>query len=266
MTSTDFSRVPATQAPPFLKHYLDPTEELVFHRRFHWAIVLEPITVVVSGAILTFFADVAVRSSATSRGREALIVAWVVWLAWALSTIWDYKTLFGFYKGSAVTRLIAFLSTIGVLVIAGYIGKTRGVGAVMWFAFFAFFLWAFLQGQRYFSRYLVLTQKRLLVVEGIVNRQVKSLPLPKLTDTIYQRTAMGRALGYGTFDLAVPGAAVNIGRMSFVRNPDDTYLQISHLLWGAGGPPKPKNIVLGGQVSTPDGGKQNINVTGQMDG
>ena len=274
MTSTDFSRSPATDAPAAIKKYLDPSEELVFHRWFHWAILLQPVTVVVLGLVATSFADLAVRSSATAgRGRDAVVIVWVVWLAWALSAIWDYKTLIGFYKGSMVTKLFSFLVTIGVIALAGYIGKTRGIGAVLWYAFFAFCLWAALQMLRFFNRYLVLTQKRLIVVEGIVNRQVKSLPLPKLTDMIYQRTAMGHALGYGTFDLEAPGAAVNLGRLPFVTNPDNTYLQISHLLWGASGPPKPKKIALSGSIAeqpqpgeAPQGRPRNVTITGEMDG
>jgi hypothetical protein len=275
MSSTDFSRTPATDAPGTIKRYLDPSEELVFHRLFHWAIMLEPIVVVVLGLVVTSFADLAVRSSATAgRGRAAIVVVWVVWLAWALSTVWDYKTLIGFYKGSAVTRLFAFVSTLAVLALAGYIGKTRGVGAVLWYVFFAFCLWAALQIVRYFSRYMVLTQKRLIVVEGIVNKQIKSLPLPKLTDMIYQRTALGHALGYGTFDLQAPGAAVNIGLLSYVRDPDNTYLQISHLLWGGnGGPPPPKKIALSGTLGeqarpgeAQPGGPRSITITGEMDG
>jgi hypothetical protein len=273
MSSTDFSRVPATDAPSSIKKYLDPSEELVFHRWFHWAILLEPVTVIVLGVVVTSFADLAVRSSSSTRGRDVLVVLWVVWLAWALSAVWDYKTLAGFYKGSVVTRLFAFLATLGVIALAGYIGKTRGVGAVLWYAFFAFCLWAFLQVLRFFSRYLVLTQKRLIVVEGIVNKQVKSLPLPKLTDMIYQRTALGHALGYGTFDLQAPGAAVNLGRLPFVTNPDNTYLQISHLLWGAATPPKPKKIALSGSMAEParpgepaQGRPQNITISGEMDG
>lgn len=274
MTSTDFSRVPATEAPSSIKKYLDPSEELVFHRWFHWAILLEPIAVVVLGLVATSFADLAVRSSATAgRGRDALVILWVLWLAWALSAVWDYKTLIGFYKGSAVTKLFAFLATLGVIAAAGYIGKTRGVAAVLWYAFFAFCIWAALQGARFFNRYLVLTQKRLIVAEGIVNRQVKSLPLPKLTDMIYQRTGLGHALGYGTFDLQAPGAAVNLGRLPFVRDPDNTYLQISHLLWGASAPPNPKKIALSGQITEQpqpgEGGPgrpRNITITGEMDG
>jgi hypothetical protein len=274
MSSTDFSRTPATDAPGTIKKYLDPSEELVLHRWFHWAVLLEPIAVVVLGLVATSFADLAVRSSATAgRGRVVIIVVWVVWAAWALTTVWDYKTLTGFYKGSAVTRLVAFLSTLGVLALAGYIGKTRGVGAVLWYVFFAFCLWAGLQLVRYFSRYLVLTQTRLIVVEGIANRQIKSLPLPKLTDMIYQRTALGHALGYGTFDLAAPGAAVNLGRLPYVRDPDNTYLQISHLLWGSSGPTPPKKIALSGQIAeqprageNSGAGPRNITITGEMDG
>ena len=265
MATTDFSRTPATEAAPWIKKYLDPSEEVVLHARFHPAVLLEPVAVLALGLVATSYADLAVRSTSGS-GREVLVVVWVIWAAWALSTIWDYKTLSGFYKGSAVTRLIAFLSTIAAIALFGYIGKTHGVGAVLWYGFAAYGLWAFLQILRYLNRYMVITNKRLIVLEGILNRQIKSLPLAKLSDMIYQRTAMGQALGYGTFDLQAPGASVNLGRLTYVRNPDHTYLQVSHLLWAASGPPKPKKIVLDGQVNEPGGSGRNITLSGEMDG
>lgn len=233
MASTDFSRVPAPQAPSSIRKYLDPTEEVVFHRRFHWAVLLEPGATVGAGLAVTFFADVAVRSTGGTRSREVLVALWILWAAWALTTVWDYKTLTNFYKGSSVAQLFAIVVTAGVVALAGYIGKTRGVGTLLWYSFGVFCLWAILQFARYWNRYLILTNKRFMVVEGIVNQQVKSLPLPKLTDMIYQRTALGHALGYGTFDLQVPGASVNLGKIPYVGSPDNTYLQISHLLWGS---------------------------------
>jgi hypothetical protein len=137
---------------------------------------------------------------------------------------------------------------------------------VLWFALLLYTLWAFMQVLLYLSHYMVLTNKRLIVLEGIVNREVKSLPLGKLSDMIYQRTAMGHALGYGTFDLQAPGASVNLGRLKYVSKPDNTYLQVSHLLWAAS-TPKPKNIRLDGQVGGPGGeGAKPINMSGQMDG
>ena len=77
MSSTDFARVPATDAPGSIKKYLDPSEELVFHRLFHWAVLLEPIAVVVLGLVATTYADLAVRSTA-GRSRELLVVVWIV--------------------------------------------------------------------------------------------------------------------------------------------------------------------------------------------
>ena len=266
MTTTDFSRTPATEAQPWIKKYLDPTEEVVLHTRFHIAVLLEPLSVLAVGLVATAYADLAIRSTSGGNARGILVAVWVVWAAWALSTVWDYKTLAGFYKGSAVTRLIAFLSTIAALALFGYIGKTHGVGAVLWDAFGVYCLWALLQILRYSRRYIVITNKRLIVLEGLLNRQIKSLPLGKLSDMIYQRTAMGQALGYGTFDLQAPGASVNLGRLTYVRNPDNTYLQVSHLLWAASGPPKPKKIVLDGQVNEPGGAGRNITLSGEMDG
>ena len=273
MASTDFSRVPATQAPSSIRKYLDPTEEVVFHRRFHWAVLLEPISVTAVGLAVTSYAAVAVHSSGGGNAREVVIGLWILWAAWALTTIWDYKTLTGFYKGSTVARLLSLLVTAGVVALAGYIGKTKGVPTLMWYCLGAFGIWGLLQFAKYWNRYLILTNKRLMVAEGIVNQQIKSLPLPKLTDMIYQRTGLGRTLGYGTFDLQVPGAAVNLGKIPYVTSPDNTYLQISHLLWGASGPPKPKKIQLSGQIAqssrpgeAPVGPPSNVTIAGEMDG
>lgn len=273
MASTDFSRVPATQAPSSIRKYLDPTEEVVFHRRFHWAVLLEPGSVVAVGLAITSYAAVAVHSRGGGNAREVVIGLWILWAAWALTTIWDYKTLTGFYKGSSTGQLFAVVLTVAVLALCGYVGKTKGVATLLWCVLGAFGFWAVLQFARYWNRYLILTNKRLMVAEGIVNQQVKSLPLPKLTDMIYQRTALGRTLGYGTFDLQVPGAAVNLGKIPYVGSPDNTYLQISHLLWGASGPPKPKKIALSGQIAqpprpgeAPSGPPSNITVAGEMDG
>ncbi|HWG25523.1 PH domain-containing protein [Actinospica sp.] len=264
---TDFSQTPATEAPGWIKKYLDPSEKLVFHARFHPATLLEPVSVFVLGLVATSYADLAVRST-SGRSREVLVVVWVVWAAWALSTIWDFKTLSGFYTGSAVARLFSFLLTAGFIALFGYIGKTRGVGSVFWFALLLYALWVFLQVLLYLSHYMVLTNKRLIVVEGIVNREVKSLPLEKLSDMIYQRTALGHALGYGTFNLQAPGASINLGRLKYVSKPDNTYLQVSHLLWSAKAP-DPKKIRLDGQVAErgPDGPMpRNISLSGEMDG
>jgi len=265
MTTTDFSRTPATEAQPWIKKYLDPSEEVVLHTRFHPAVLLEPVTVFALGLVATAYADLAVRSN-SGRGREILVAVWVLWAAWALSTIWDYKTLVGFYKGSAVTRLFAFVATLGAIALLGYIGKTRGVSAVLWTAFGVYSLWALLQLVQYARRTMVITNQRLIVVEGILNQEVKSLKLDKLSDMIYQRTAMGHALGYGTFNLEAPGASVKLGRLTYVPRPDHTYLQVSHLLWAAKGPPKPKNIRLDGQVNEPGSSGRNISLTGEMDG
>ena len=266
MTTTDFSRTPATDAPSWIKKYLDPSEEVVLYTRFHPAVLLEPIAVFALGLVATAYADLAVRSASAGNAREILVVIWVVWAAWALSTISDYKTLAGYYKGSAVTRLFAFLATIGAIALLGYIGKTHGVGAALWTAFGAYALWAVLQGVRYFRRTMVITNQRLIVVEGLLNQEVKSLKLDKLSDMIYQRTAMGHALGYGTFNLEAPGASVKLGRLTYVPRPDHTYLQVSHLLWAAKGPPKPKKIVLDGQLSESGGAGRNIAMSGEMDG
>ncbi|MDI5982765.1 PH domain-containing protein, partial [Amycolatopsis magusensis] len=45
---------------------------------------------------------------------------------------------------------------------------------------------------------LVVTDKRFVMTTGVFTTKVLMMPITKVTDLTYQRTAWGRVLGYGT--------------------------------------------------------------------
>src|SRR5690348_17712011 len=49
------------------------------------------------------------------------------------------------------------------------------------------------------ATYFTVTDKRMILVSGLVVRKVAMMPLAKVTDMSFQRSALGRLLGYGEF-------------------------------------------------------------------
>jgi uncharacterized membrane protein YdbT with pleckstrin-like domain len=93
------------------------------------------------------------------------------------------------------------------------------------------------------------TDKRVLLVSGVVIRNVAIMPLIKVTDLTYKRDLLGRILGFGTFIIESAGQDQALSRIDFVNHPDEWYRRISAELFGRtivdyddvfpGGPPNP---------------------------
>jgi uncharacterized membrane protein YdbT with pleckstrin-like domain len=77
---------------------------------------------------------------------------------------------------------------------------------------------------------IVVTDRRIFEVSGIVTRRVASMPLAKVTDMTYQRSLLGRLLGYGDFIVESPGQAQGIYRIDHLPRPDDFYRTVTSLV------------------------------------
>ena len=67
---------------------------------------------------------------------------------------------------------------------------------VAWLILFARAAWRYLEW--YLKRFLA-TDKRLILVHGVLNRQVDMMPVTKVTDMRYVRSPAGHVFGYGKF-------------------------------------------------------------------
>jgi uncharacterized membrane protein YdbT with pleckstrin-like domain len=83
----------------------------------------------------------------------------------------------------------------------------------------------------------VITTKRVIKVEGIVNRRISTIPLGKITDTSYRRTWLGQILGYGDMVLDTPGQDKYLPVLYKLSNPDKVYQTIMAIAIGGGLPP-----------------------------
>lgn len=75
----------------------------------------------------------------------------------------------------------------------------------------------------------VLTDQRLLFVDGIVYTRVRGLPLRKVLDATYRRSIAGRLFGYGTIVLTIEGQP-GFRTLRTISRPDALYFSIHHLI------------------------------------
>lgn len=77
---------------------------------------------------------------------------------------------------------------------------------------------------------IVVTDRRLLEVSGVLTRKVGSMPLDKVTDMTYRRSFLGRILGYGAFIVESPGQKQALELINFIPQPDDFYQTVTSLV------------------------------------
>jgi membrane protein YdbS with pleckstrin-like domain len=80
-------------------------------------------------------------------------------------------------------------------------------------------------GDWWFDRF-ILTNKRVMVVSGIVTRKVAMMPLLRVTDMKYVQSPLGRMLNYGTFELESAGQDQALRKVDNLPNPNELYLRI----------------------------------------
>lgn len=260
---TMFPSIPATEAPGHIRKYLDPGEKVVKFTRFHWARLLQPVALIIAGVFVTVAVDVAQPVKTGSAFNFAWLL-WGLWVVWVIATIWDLRKALALRKANARTQLFAAVIIAAIAYGIAWLVQSKrfGVGGMLLIVLLVVIGWALIQAGEWADRYFVLTNKRIVVIEGLIAKTVRTMPIGKLTDMAYRQTAWGKALGYGLFDVESAGQDQPLKLIDYVPDPDYINMQITHLLF-ASPKPDPKNIVIGGQVNPNNG---NVSLTGQMDG
>jgi uncharacterized membrane protein YdbT with pleckstrin-like domain len=122
------------------------------------------------------------------------------------------------------------------LAIAGWLtvafAKNNGVAVliiwILWGLVFLRLVWkVFEWGETYF----VVTSQRFILATGLVTRKVNMMPLAKVTDMSFQRSAMGRLLGYGEFILESAGQDQALNKVDHLPYPEQLYLEVCGLIF-----------------------------------
>ncbi|MBN9758621.1 hypothetical protein Ae406Ps2_2737c [Pseudonocardia sp. Ae406_Ps2] len=82
---------------------------------------------------------------------------------------------------------------------------------------------------------IVITDKRVMIAQGIIVHNVGMMPLGKVTDLTFQRSLSGRMLGYGTMVVESAGQIQALNRIDYMPRPEEIYEALSELVFGEKG-------------------------------
>jgi uncharacterized membrane protein YdbT with pleckstrin-like domain len=122
------------------------------------------------------------------------------------------------------------------LAIAGWLSNSVANGngtviLVIWVIWGLVFLRLVVKVFEWGETYFVVTSQRFLLATGIVTRKVNMMPLAKVTDMSFQRSAMGRILGYGEFILESAGQDQALTNVGYLPYPEQLYLEVCGLIF-----------------------------------
>jgi PH (Pleckstrin Homology) domain-containing protein len=109
----------------------------------------------------------------------------------------------------------------------------------IWLGWLALLLRLVYRIVEWYSDWFVATNKRVLLTYGVFTRKVAMMPLMKVTDMSYNRSILGRLIGYGEFVLESAGQEQALRTVSYLPRPDELYEEICQEIFGTSPPPPP---------------------------
>jgi Bacterial PH domain len=106
--------------------------------------------------------------------------------------------------------------------------KLRDAAIVIWLALV---LRAIFHVLEWHHELFLATDRRLMLIHGLVTRQVDIMPMSKVTDMRYDRTLTGQLLGFGVYILESAGQDQALSTVNFIPQPDLHYKQISAVIF-----------------------------------
>ena len=125
---------------------------------------------------------------------------------------------------------------LGGLALAGLLSTTvaHGNGTVMlviWGVWLLLVLRLIYKIYEWLDEYFVVTSQRLLLATGVVTKTVNVMPLSKVTDMRFERSARGRILGYGKFVVESAGQDQALHTIDHLPYPEQLYLEVCGLIF-----------------------------------
>ncbi|HEX4833097.1 MAG TPA: PH domain-containing protein [Trebonia sp.] len=130
-------------------------------------------------------------------------------------------------KPVAIT-LAALAVVLGITVIPGLEAVVK---LVFWLIFLIVLAWFSVKVWLWLEDYFVVTSQRLLLTTGLFTRTVNMMPLGKVTDMSFRRSAWGRILGYGEFVVESAGQDQALRNIRHLPYPEQLYLEVCGLIF-----------------------------------
>lgn len=125
--------------------------------------------------------------------------------------------------------------TLGGLALAGLISTIARLDGtvllVIWLAWLVLVIRLLFAVYAYLEDYFVVTSVRLLLATGVFRKTVNMMPLTKVTDMRFERSATGRLLGYGTFIVESAGQDQALHRIDHLPYPEQLYIEVCGLIF-----------------------------------
>jgi len=127
-----------------------------------------------------------------------------------------------------IPLLVGIVATFVLGYLSGFLAGREGgtfttVAVFIWLGVMGWVAWKV--ADWHFDRF-ILTNKRVMVVNGIITRHVAMMPLLRVTDMKYEQSPLGRALNYGTFVLESAGQDQALREIKHLPNPNELYLRV----------------------------------------
>jgi uncharacterized membrane protein YdbT with pleckstrin-like domain len=119
----------------------------------------------------------------------------------------------------------------GGLVAAGELTRRSVRSKIVWGAYLSVLLYFLQRVAAWKATYFTVTDMRMILVSGSVVRKVAMMPLAKVTDMSFQRSALGRLLGYGEFIVESADQKQPLRSINFLPYPEQLYLEVCGLLF-----------------------------------
>lgn len=130
-----------------------------------------------------------------------------------------------------VGAVLGALIFAGVLSNLAVIRENNAALAILWWLWLLVLVWFVWRVAEWSVDYFVITSQRLLLTTGLITRQVNMMPLGKVTDMRFERTLLGRFLGYGTFVMESAGQDQALSKIPFIPYPEQLYLEVVGLIF-----------------------------------
>jgi uncharacterized membrane protein YdbT with pleckstrin-like domain len=125
--------------------------------------------------------------------------------------------------------------TLGGLALAGLLSTIAHLNTtlllVVWLAWLVLVVRLLFRIYSWLEDYFVVTSQRLLLAEGVFKKTVNMMPLGKVTDMRFERSATARLLGYGTFIVESAGQDQALSKIDHLPYPEQLYIEVCGLIF-----------------------------------
>jgi membrane protein YdbS with pleckstrin-like domain len=130
-----------------------------------------------------------------------------------------------------VALALAGLAVVGLLSVIPHLSGTFLL--VIWLLWLLLLIRLLYRIYMWLEDYFVVTSKRLMLTSGVIKKEVNMLPLTKVSELRFERSGMGRLLGYGTFYIDAAGVPPNhpLSKVNHLPYPEQLYLEVCGLIF-----------------------------------